>query len=80
MILLVYHEQIPLKELETTCNADIFYYSGMIDIDIYPHYQEQHSFAEGPDMLISDLLLYPCFHLVYARSPGLRDTFPLTSR
>jgi hypothetical protein len=31
-------------------------------------------------MLISDLLLYPCFHLVYARSPGLRDTFPLTSR
>jgi len=53
----------------------------MVDpIKIYS--QDQHIYAEGPDLLISDILLYPCIYLVLQSQAGdvIRKKFPVISR
>jgi len=44
--------------------------------------QERHVFAEGPDMFVSDLLLYPCVYLALLSigDDYLRGSFPFISR
>jgi len=52
------------------------------DVDpILLYAQEQHLFAEGPDFLISDLLLYPCIYLIQS-SLGIQfeKHYPLITR
>lgn len=41
----------------------------IVDLKMWP--QDQHIYAEGPDLLISDILLYPCIYLVLQSQAGV---------
>jgi len=49
--------------------------------DLQSYAKDNHIYAEGPDLLISDIILYPCVAaIVQAQDSCLRREFPLIAR